>query len=237
MQELNRTARLAGLSYLGLAITGALGFLLIRQQLFVPSDAAATLANLVTLEGMARAGVALELGIVLTQAAAALLFFKLFRSVDSFAAGAVAVFGLLNAVAILCSSAMLGAALAVAAGPVASGAGASAAIPHLLYVISDNFWSVGNQFFGLWLVPMGWLVLRSNWMPRPLGWLLIAGGAAYMLSGFLTYLAPSATLIIEALVIPATVGELWMIGYLLIKGVRRHASLTQAAPEQLLART
>ena len=237
MQSLTRIARLTGLSYLGLAITGGLGFLLIRQQLFVPSDPTATLANLIALEGTARAGVALELGVVLTQAAVALLFFKLFRSVDSSAAGAVAVFGLLNAVAILCSAALLGTAVAVATGPATSGAEAFATMPQLLYVISDNFWSVGNQFFGLWLIPMGWLVLKSTWMPRPLGWLLIGGGGAYMLSGFLSYLAPSATLIIDALVIPATVGEFWMMGYLLITGVRRHASLTRAAPGQLPART
>jgi hypothetical protein len=31
-----KTARLAGISYLGLAISGALGYLLIRSQLFEP---------------------------------------------------------------------------------------------------------------------------------------------------------------------------------------------------------
>ena len=54
-----RTARTTGLFYLGLAISGALGFLLIRPRLFA-DDAGATLANLVEHESRAppRGGVA-----------------------------------------------------------------------------------------------------------------------------------------------------------------------------------
>ncbi len=89
------TARTTELRYLGLAVTGALGFLLVRGQLFVADDPGGTLFNLVEHTSMAR------LGIVLTQALAAVSFYRLFRSVDSFAAGLVAVFGMVNAVAIL----------------------------------------------------------------------------------------------------------------------------------------
>ena len=31
-----------------------------------------------------------------------------------------------------------------------------------MYVVSDNLWITGGIFFGLWLVPMGWLVLLSG---------------------------------------------------------------------------
>jgi hypothetical protein len=88
-RSLVRTARATGLFYLGLAITGMLGFLIIRPALFVPDDPAATLARLVEREWMARAGIALEMGIAITQALAALWFFRLFRAVDDFAAGAI----------------------------------------------------------------------------------------------------------------------------------------------------
>ncbi|MDG6107870.1 DUF4386 domain-containing protein [Dactylosporangium aurantiacum] len=68
MDPLIRTARVTGLLYLGLAGTGGLGFLLVRSRLFVDGDPAATLANLVAHQPLARAGVALELLVVLTQA-------------------------------------------------------------------------------------------------------------------------------------------------------------------------
>ena len=79
------------------------------------------------------------------------------------------------------------------------------------------------MFFGLWLIPMGWCALRSRWMPRPLGWLLIVGGIGYVASAFVGYLASEAQAIVDVLTYPATAGELWMIGYLLIRGVSRHA--------------
>ena len=81
------TARTTGLLYLGLAITGVLGFQLVRGQLYVADDPGGTLSNLVEHASMARLGIVLELGIVLTQALTAVWFFRLFRRVDSFAAG------------------------------------------------------------------------------------------------------------------------------------------------------
>ena len=52
-------------------------------------------------------------------------FYKLFRSVDAFAAGTLATFGMVNAVAILGSAALLATALAVALDPVGDAAGNS----------------------------------------------------------------------------------------------------------------
>lgn len=65
---------------------------------------------------------------------------------------------------------------------------------------------------------MGWCVLRSAGMPRALGWVLMVGGVGYVLSAFTGYLLPDAGGVAGALVIPATIGEFWMIGYLLVRG-------------------
>ena len=210
------TARITALLYLGLAITGMLGFLLVRPSLYAEGDPSATLANLVDREGLARAGIALEMGIVLTQALAALWFYRLFRAVDRFAAGAIAVFGMVNAVVILGSAALLATATQIAADPF----GDAASTVQLAYVVSANLWGVGGLFFGLWLIPMGVCVLRSQHMPRALGWVLVVGGGGYMLSAFVTYLAPDAGAVADILVVPATVGELWVIGYLLVRATR-----------------
>ncbi len=220
MPALVRTARTTGLLYLGLAIAGGLGFLLIRPWLYAADDPAATLANLVEHESLARAGVAFELLIVVTQALAAAWFYRLFRAADPFAAGGIAAFGLINAIAVLVSAAMLATALEVALEPT----GDAAATVQRLYLVSGNLWGVGGLFFGLWLIPMGWCVLRSGWMPRALGWILVAGGVGYLLSAFIHYLVPGAQGVVDALALPATVGEVWMVGYLLIHGVRRPAA-------------
>jgi hypothetical protein len=185
MPALTRTARMTGLLYLGLAITGVLGFLIVRPQIFAADDPNATLANLVAHESRARAGVALELGMVVTQTLAAAWFYRLFRTVDSFAASGIAAFGLVNAIVVLVSAALLATAVEVSVDPV----GDAAANVQVLHLASDNLWGVGALFFGLWLIPMGLCVLRSGWMPRVLGWILVGGGVGYVLSAFIRYLA------------------------------------------------
>lgn len=226
MTTLKSTARVTGLAYLGLAISGMLGYLLVRQQLYVPGDAAATTANLVANEALARFGIAVDLTVVLTQALAALWFFKLFRRVDAVAAGAIAAFGLVNAVVILVAAVFSATALDVALGGTAPG-GDRAATAQLLYELTDASWNLGGMFFGLWLIPMGWLAWRSGYLPRPLGWVLIAGGVGYVLSTYVIYLAPDLAESSYALTVPATIGELWMVGYLLWKGV--HPSVAHTA--------
>jgi len=212
-----RTARTTGLLYLALAITGGLSFMGIRARIVAEGSPTATLAHVLEQESLARAWIGLELGAVILQALVALWFYQMFRSVNTFTAGTVAVFGLINAIALLGSAAFLATALQVALRPI----GAASGLPHLMYMISANLWGVGNLFFGLWLIPMGLMVLVSRWAPRVLGWLLVTGGVAYVLSGLLAFLVPNSGAVVDALVIPPTIAELWMIGWLLRTGRRR----------------
>lgn len=208
-----RDSLLTGLFYLGLAITGSLGFLLVRPDLFVDGDPAKTLTNLVEREQLARAGIALEMGTVIFQSLAALWFARLFRDVDAFAANALAVFGMFNAVVILASAALLQAALTAAIGST----GADPWMAHFAYVLSGSFWQVGSVFFGLWLLPMGWLVLKSGIGHRALGWILIAGAVGYVAGFFVAVLLPETSASAGFLAIPATVGEFWIIILLLVR--------------------
>ena len=220
--NLVRTARTTGLFYLAFFITGILGSLVVRGQLFAADDAQATLTNLLDNEWLARVGIALELSIVLTQALTAVWFYRLFNSIDRLAAGSLTAFGLVNAVAILTSAALLATAVDAATDASLTIAGGQAAMVQLLYVVSGHLWGVAALFFGLWLLPMGWLVLRSRWLPRALGWTLIAGGLGYTISAFVTYLFPNVELVSQLLTVPSIVGEVWITGYLIIVGIRRH---------------
>ncbi len=214
--------RLAGLFYLGLAIAGALGFLMIRAELFVEGDPARTLANLLERESLARQGIALELAIATLQALAAVWFARLFRDTDAFAAGALALLGMVNAIVVLVSAALLRASLDVALGQ----AGADTSMSHLLFLISGRLWEAGNVFFGLWLVPMGWLAWKADFGHRALGWILILGGAGYVVTPFVAVLAPNPGAWLAVFPLTATVGEFWMIGLLLWTGLRPLRSAT-----------
>jgi hypothetical protein len=219
---MRRTARVTGIWYLALAITGVLGFMVIRSQILVDGDPIATLTNLVDNEGLARLGLTLELSIVITQALAAVWFFKLFRAINHTAAWAIASFGMANAIAILVSGAAVATALAVAVDPGLAPGGDPAATVQLMYQLSASSWAVGALFFGMWLIPMGHVVATTRLMPVWLGRILIVGGGGYVLSALIGLgVANAQSWLVDGLTYPATIGELWMIGYLLIKGIRR----------------
>lgn len=91
-RDLSRVARTTGAFYLAFFVTGILGTVVVRGQLFVAHDPAATLANLTGHAWLARLDIVLELAIVLCQALTALWFYRLFRGVDGFAASALVLF-------------------------------------------------------------------------------------------------------------------------------------------------
>jgi hypothetical protein len=67
-------------------------------------------------------------------------------------------------------------------------------------------------------------------MPRALGWVLVIGGLGYLASTFAQVLLPGAAAVADLLTLPATVGELWMVAYLLVRGVARPVAAVDGAP-------
>lgn len=207
--------RATGLLYLGLAVSGIISYIGIRNQIFMEGDPSETVSRLLDKEVLARFGILFELLIVLTQALAALWFYRLFKKLDSFAAMALAVFGMINSVAILISSAFWLSAL--------NSAKASDSIEHTysLFTIHNDIWTVATLFFGLWLIPMGYLS-RKALMPKALAGFLIIGGALYMASTFVLVLLPNQSTLADSMSIPGTIGEFWIIGYLIIKSPKTY---------------
>jgi hypothetical protein len=201
----------------------------LTAQLSVPDDPGGTLDRLHEMPAIAELALVMELLVVITQALAAWGFFALFRRDDLVAAFGVAAFGLANGIAILASAGFLGTALAVADDPALAPDGDASATVALLYALSGAAWTTGGVFFGLWLIPMGMFALGTRRMPRILGWALIVGGVGYVL-GALLAVVPALAAIGEGLAYLATVGELWMIGYLLSVGIRRTAPSASGSP-------
>ena len=216
-KELVGTARITGVWYLMLAITGMVGFLVLHPRIYVAGDPSQTLANLAEHETLARIRLLFEFLIVVSQALAAVWFYKLFNDIRPVAAWALAAWGMMNAAAIMISAMAMGGAIEVANST--QGLNEKMVMIQIFEQFIKNAWGVGNLFFGLWLIPMGYIVVSSQRMPVWLGRVLILGGAGYLVSAFMSYAGARGTWV-EMLVIPATVGEFWMIAYLLIFGIR-----------------
>jgi hypothetical protein len=79
---------------------------------------------------------------------------------------------------------------------------------------------MGMVYFGCHVASIGYLIVRSNFLPRIIGALLIAGGASYLITSFATFIAPAFGARLSPLVIPiAILGEGSITLWLLIKGV------------------
>ncbi len=217
-KQLIKTARLTGLWYLILAISGLLGFLIFHPQIFISSDPQKTLTNLTELESTARVRLLFELLIIVSQALAAVWFYKLFCEINKWAATVLGIWGTVNAVVIVVSAIAMNSAIEIANSSLPSLQEKGIMI-QLLGQLITNAWSVGGLFFGLWLMPMGFIVISSERMPIWLGRILFIGGIGYILQTIFICAGVQSPYS-DILVIPATVGEFWMIGYLLIYGIR-----------------
>ena len=217
-KQLIKTARLAGVWYLTLAISGVLGFMIFHPQIFVSDDPQKTLTNLTNLEFISRIRLLFELVIIVSQALAAVWFYKLFREINAWAAWTVGIWGMMNCAAIMISAISMSSAIEIAKSSTQTYQEKIVLI-QLLSSLITNAWGVGSLFFGLWLIPMGYIIVNSKRMPIWLGRILMIGGIGYLISAFIKYIGIDNPLL-EFLVVPATIGEFWMIGYLLIYGIR-----------------
>ena len=80
---------------------------------------------------------------------------------------------------------------------------------------------IASLFWGLWLLPFGWLVLRSARIPRVLGVLLMLGGIGYVVKvfgGLMPGFADSA--FARYATLPAALGEIGSCVWLLAFGAR-----------------
>jgi hypothetical protein len=73
-------------------------------------------------------------------------------------------------------------------------------------------------FWGLWLLPFGLLVIRSGFLPRILGVLLLVAGFAYLTTSITSLVLPEHRQVVSRIMMPLYFGELPIIFWLLLKG-------------------
>src|SRR5215469_18890776 len=71
----------------------------------------------------------------------------------------------------------------------------------LFLTVHDQGLVVANIFCGLWLLPLGVLVIRSGFLPRILGILLVATCFGYVVNSLLLLLLPGYTSVVNLVTI------------------------------------
>jgi hypothetical protein len=235
-----RLAHIAGLLYLLVGISGGFAEGFVEPKMYVAGNAAATAANVVANAGLVRIGVVADLVDQTLFVFLVLTLYRLLKPVHQSAARAMVVLVALASGIACLNTVFEFEGLRVATGAVDLGSIGTAGSQALVLLLLDAQHYgifIAQIFFGLWLVPLGYLAYRSSGMfPKWLGVLLIVGGACYLVDLLAALLVPDVGQTIHAfVVIPSTVAELTMVGYLLVIGVRI-AKPSSKPGERLLAK-
>jgi hypothetical protein len=216
-----RLARIAGLLYLLVGLFGGFAEGYVEPKMYVAGNAAASAGNVVANAGLVRLGVVSDLLDQTFFIFLVLTLYLLLRHVHRSVASAMVIIVAL-AVGITCLNTVFEfEALRVATGAVNLSAGSNAQV--LLLLDTQHYGILIAQiFFGLWLVPLGYLAYRSSGMfPKWLGVLLILGGLCYLVDLLALFLVPEFVKTISGfIVIPSALAEISMVVYLLVVGVR-----------------
>ena len=217
-----RTARIAGLWYLGFTL-GPFYLLYVPSRTVVHNDAAATAARVLRHEALYRWGMLAEtLGAVIF-IGLGLALYRLFENVDRHRARQLVALVLVSSALGLVAVVFNAAALLVFRGgnPFAAfDANMREAIGMLLIRMHGQANAINQTFWGLWLLPFGWLVVRSRFLPRWLGYWLVLDGVAWVVVGITWFLAPDHADVLFRYFQPVFLAELVAMLWLLIVGAQ-----------------
>jgi Domain of unknown function (DUF4386) len=97
----------------------------------------------------------------------------------------------------------------------------SDALTMLFTDMQANGFFIAQVFFGLWLLPLGYLVIKSRYVPKVFGIVLIAGCVNMLVELFAHFLSPGFEDTIKPVItVVGTVAEIPFFLWLLVRGVR-----------------
>jgi hypothetical protein len=215
------TARLGGFLFLVLAVCSGADWGHFNS-IFVPGDALATATNIRASEGMYRLYFAVNLLGQVAFLFSAYFFYKLFKPVNRdlarlmallvFVSVPIAILNMLNQFAPIL---LLNGGYQAIFGP--------AQLNSLILLFLELYkygMLIAGVFWGLWLFPLGFLVYKSGFIPRFIGVFLVIAGIGYIADSSLRFLMPGYKFGIASYTFW---GELMLILWLLIRGVRKPA--------------
>jgi hypothetical protein len=232
MTSRKRTARIAGLWYLGFTL-GPFYLLYVPSQTVVQNDAAATAARVLSHETLFRWGMLAEMLGVAIFIGLSLALYRLFEDVDRHRARQLVALVLVSSALSLATLVFSGAALLVFRGGdifAAFDDHTRQAIGMLLARMHEQGVGINQTFWGLWLLPFGSLVVRSGFLPRWLGYWLLLDGVAWVVVGIIWFLAPSSTAALFRYLQPVFMAELAAVLWLLIMGAKELPLIPSATP-------
>ena len=217
---LSRYARVAGVAMLLSVVFGFLGESYLPGKIVVGGDAATTAANILGQPMLLRLSFAAYLVEGLCDVALCVFFYVLLRPVDRNLALLSAFFGLASMLAYAVSESSFYAASLVlgdTSGMNAFTPDQRAGLAYLATRISSAIAWLFLCLYGTATMIRGYLMVRSNYIPRLLGALFILGGAGFFLKTVTYLLAPKLSS--PLLLMPMALAGIATMGWLLVRGI------------------
>ena len=219
MNSIQKTARTAGFLYLLLIPLGVFGMLYVPATLFVPGDIVLTINNIMSYEWLFRLSIVSALLTQIVQIFVVLFLYKVLKPVNKNLAVLMVVFILVAVPIAMFNELNQFAVLLLLSGTdflTAFTADKMQAIASLFLDMHEHGIYIAQIFWGLWLFPMGYLVIKSNYIPKIIGILLIVACFGYLIDSFIFFFIPSFGVTFSHFTF---LGELLMTLWLLFKGV------------------
>lgn len=183
-----RLARVAGVFYLITIVAAIIAQGLIAQRLVNSTDASVTARNIVAHADLFRFGYTMYMIEMVAQTVMTMLFYELLKPVSRIGSLIAAVIGVVG-----CGIKALSRLFYVAPALVLEGshyldtftAEQLNSIALLFYNVNEMGAAIAVVFFGFSTLITGWLIIRSTYLPRVLGWIAVVGGI-----GWLSFLWP-----------------------------------------------
>jgi hypothetical protein len=219
----NVYARIGGILYLIIIVAGASGELFVRGSLVVSGNAAATANNILGSRYLWRAGVAGDLLMHVCDVGLMLVFYVLLRPVNRNLAMLAILFNLVQTGVLVANKLNLVLPLFLLADAPYLKAFTPEQIQALSYVAirtHDYGFAFGLIFFGIECVVIGYLIVRSRYLPKALGIMMQIAGVCYVINSFAVVLYPPiGSKLFPFILLPPFVAELSLALWLLVKGV------------------
>ncbi len=219
-----RTARVAGVWYLLMAVCSAFSMMGVDKQIIVPGSAEATVKNILASEGLYRLGFASNIAGQVVFLFLVMALYRLLKSVDGNQAKLMVAL-VIASVPLACMSMLFQFAPLLLLGGAPYLTVFEPAQLHSLAMLSLEVYGQGiilvGIFWGLWLLPFGILVYRSGFIPKILGACLIIGCFGYVIDSLSILLLPAYAGMLDPIVmVTGLIGEIPILLWLLLMGVK-----------------
>jgi hypothetical protein len=217
-----RLAVWAGLSYIALFVLAVFANFAVRERLVDQADPAATFVNLAQSQGLVRLAIVAFIAIFVLDVFVAWALYHVFRPAGSALSSLTAWFRIVYTVFLGVALVFLYAVLPLTGGGTAVAGWEQASREAATMLTLDAFnatWLVGLVAFGIHLVLIGFMILRSGMAPRLLGVIVAVAGLVYIFDTtaytLLSDYAANADLFTAIVAVPAVIAEgaftLWLL--------------------------